>query len=113
EHLNILKNKFDNLKWENHNTVRKSYFDFVESQTVPAIKIKEDVTKKVTLGMSKTGGTPHLAPNMKWPEFEDKPMVFLAQLNLSEIVPYQIEDHLPKSGILYFFAYYDEPVNKN
>ncbi len=112
EHLKILENKFHTITWENLNSVKKSYFDFIKSGTVPAIKIKDEISKKVTLGMSKKGGTPHLGSNMKWPEFENKPMVFLAQLNLSEIAPYQIEDHLPKSGILYFFAYFEDPINK-
>ncbi len=112
EHLNILKNKFDKIKWENPNAVRKSYFDFIESETIPAIKIEGIVLKKSTLGISKIGGTPHLSPNLKWPEYEGAPMVFFAQLNLSEIASYHAQDHLPKNGILYFFAHYEEPINK-
>ncbi|NMH87940.1 DUF1963 domain-containing protein [Flavivirga algicola] len=112
KHLKILKKKFDKIKWENRKTLEKSYFDFIESETVPAIKIEEEVSKKVTLGISKIGGTPHLAPHMKWPEFENAPMVFFAQLNLSDIASYHIEDLLPKRGILYFFAHYEEPVNE-
>ncbi len=112
EHLKILKNKFDKIKWENPNTIKKSYFDFIESETIPAIKIEEVVSKKAALGMSKIGGAPHLAPNMKWPEYEGASMVFFAQLNLSEIASYHVQDYLPKNGILYFFAHYEEPINE-
>ncbi|WP_289046398.1 YwqG family protein [uncultured Olleya sp.] len=112
EHLNTLKNKFDNVKWENKEAVKKGYFEFIESGTIPAIKINEEPSKSIGLGMSKIAGTPHLPSNLEWPKYNDDPMVFLAQLNLSEIACYTIEKSLPKSGVLYFFAHYDKPVNR-
>jgi uncharacterized protein YwqG len=79
------------------------------------------------IGTSKFGGLPDLPPEMKWFSREFKnptfnfssineasnyqdilidnklPMAFLAQLNLAEIAPYDRDNLLPKSGILYFF----------
>lgn len=112
KYLDKLKSKFDKVEWENKEAIKKEYFAFIESGITPAIKIIEETSKTITLGMSKIAGTPDLPTNTEWPKFKDEPMVFLAQLNLSEIAHYTVEDHLPKSGILYFFAYYDKPVNK-
>ena len=110
--ISILKEKFEDLNLENFNEVKKSYFHFIESKIVPAIKIHKETSKNVTLGMSKIGGTPHLPSYMDWPMFNKEHMVFLAQLNLSEITFHDNENYFPKSGILFFFAYFNNPVNK-
>lgn len=58
------------------------------------------------LGQSKIGGVPDLPEDWDWPTFDNKPLAFLAQVNLSEI-PDNIErEALPKTGILYFFSVY-------
>ena len=56
------------------------------------------------LGQSKIGGVPDLPKHWNWPTFDDQPLAFLAQVNLSEI-PNNIErESLPQTGILYFFS---------
>lgn len=60
-------------------------------------------------GLSKFGGTPDFPPGFKWPYFKDKPMVFFAQINLDELKDLDIENILPKKGILYFFSYFENP----
>lgn len=73
----------------------------------------KQVTKKVALGKSKFGGNPHLPKDFEWYWFEgesrgdkviaNRPLSFLAQINLAEVSKYDKEHLLPLKGILYFF----------
>ena len=56
-------------------------------------------------GFSKFGGLPLLPPDANWPEWNGKPLAFLAQIDLAEINAC-LPSFLPKSGCLYFF--YDQ-----
>lgn len=56
-------------------------------------------TKELPIGTSRFGGAPDLPKGVRWPQT----LTFIAQLNLTEIAPYDQEDVLPKSGWLYFF----------
>ena len=63
--------------------------------------------KDFTLGESKIGGKPNLPHGIEW--FKDNKgnyLDFLAQINMEEVAPYDIEKLLPTKGMLYFF--YDE-----
>jgi uncharacterized protein YwqG len=73
--------------------------------TLPAIRIEPTMVDEDTipLGASKLGGRPDLPPDMAWPERDGKPLGFLAQFNLAEVAPYDVEKALPPSGMLYFF----------
>lgn len=75
-------------------------------------RVDEDA---LPLGASKFGGLPDLPPSFEWPiwageadsedsEYPPGPMCFLAQLNLAEVAPYDVEGLLPSSGMLYFFC---------
>jgi uncharacterized protein YwqG len=55
------------------------------------------------VGCSKLGGSPDLPREMDWPTFEGRPLSFLLQLNLGELLIYPNREHLPESGLLYFF----------
>ena len=58
----------------------------------------------MALGQSKIGGSPDLPMNWRLPTYEEKPLGFVAQVNLDEI-PAQIRNPiLPQTGILYFFS---------
>lgn len=54
---------------------------------------------------SRLGGLPALPPEMPWPEWNGKPLAFLAQLDLGELHA-ALPSFLPASGQLYFF--YDQ-----
>ncbi|MBN1428189.1 MAG: DUF1963 domain-containing protein [Anaerolineae bacterium] len=72
----------------------------------PAIFLRTSAVdeRNLQLGQSKIGGVPDLPEYSDWPTFDDKPLAFLAQVNLSEI-PRNIErELLPETGILYFFS---------
>ena len=70
------------------------------------------VEKELPVGKSKFGGAPHLPENFVWPYYEgadyegvvkNRPLSFLAQINLEEIADYDKDNELPHSGMLYFF----------
>jgi uncharacterized protein YwqG len=54
------------------------------------------------LGQSKLGGRPDTPPDFNWPTKDDKPLSFIAQINLSEL-PAIESSQLPTHGLLSFF----------
>jgi uncharacterized protein YwqG len=57
----------------------------------------------IPVGNSKLGGLPDLPPGVAWPHREDKPLEFLAQINLADVADFDREKLLPSSGLLSFF----------
>jgi uncharacterized protein YwqG len=55
------------------------------------------------LGASRVGGWPDLSQGTSWPNWQHRPMAFLAQINLAEAHLVQPSLRLPKSGLLSFF----------
>ncbi len=53
---------------------------------------------------SRFGGLPALPPNQNWPECEEGPLQFIAQVSLDDIQFFQASRCLPQSGLLSFFA---------
>ncbi len=73
---------------------------------------RREVTAEPPLGTSKIGGNPHLPADFVWPCYEgedcedvreNRPLSFIAQIDLAAITPYDREHLLPTSGYLYFF----------
>ncbi len=73
------------------------------------------------LGASKIGGKPQLPRDFEWFSYEgegwgeydgfaSRPLSFLMQLNCAEVKPYDHENMLPETGMLYFF--YDQVTMK-
>lgn len=70
----------------------------------PAIQFKTLKKTGMQLGKTKLGGLPHLPTGTGWLRNENgEPYSFLAQINLSEIAPFDIQQQLPSKGMLYFF----------
>ena len=67
--------------------------------TVPAIRI----TTSTTPVRSHFGGTPLLPPDFVWPHYLNKPLHFLARLQLEELQSGGRIDWLPTEGALLFF----------
>ena len=59
--------------------------------------------------VTRLGGRPNLAPGMEWPVWEERPLSFVAQLELAGF-PEVAGFELPRSGALYFFASSGESV---
>jgi uncharacterized protein YwqG len=57
----------------------------------------------IPIGTSKMGGSPDVPPDFVWPQWNGIPLTFIAQFRLSDVKPYDVEDLLPESGMLYFF----------
>lgn len=77
----------------------------VEQLVLPAIRIDAQPVNEdeLPVGASKLGGRPDLPPGVAWPERDGQPLGFLAQFNLAEVAPYDVEHALPPTGMLYFF----------
>lgn len=78
----------------------------------PSIRLRTIPTpdEQISIGSSKIGGLPDLPKNVEWfhSDYYDKGLFwFLAQINLKDVKLFDEKNLLPKSGILYFFAYWD------
>ncbi len=54
-------------------------------------------------GLSRLGGAADLPPGWTYPQYNGVPLVFIGQLNLSQIQTVGVSNDLPNSGMLYFF----------
>ena len=96
-----------------------SNFESVLRNTIRIYLSKQDESE-ISIGTSKFGGKPDLPVGAEWPtEDNSKPLAFIAQINLREVVSLDSGELLPKSGILYFFyaseqdAWGFDPKDKN
>lgn len=58
--------------------------------------------RALALGASRFGGVPDLPPGFEWPRYEERPLAFLAQIDLSAF-PHPDDSELPRHGSLAFF----------
>lgn len=77
----------------------------------PALLISEQ-SGNCKIGTSKYGGKPDLPDSLDWPSFEGRSMVFIGQLNLSEINKYNSGLQFPTAGVLSFFIHFNEPEDE-
>ena len=73
---------------------------------LPAVAI--EYREGAPAGRSKLGGQPDLPISASWPRRREKPLTFVAQLDLEEIYNYLRDPALPRSGLLSFFYEADE-----
>lgn len=75
-------------------------------------EIRAEIADDEPVGISRIGGKPLLPENFRWPyyegecydgERENRPLAFLAQIDLSEIADLDAEGLLPATGVLSFF----------
>ena len=59
---------------------------------------------QIPLGASKFIGAPDVPDSFEWPTYQGQPQHFVAQINLDEIAPFDVEGVLPTGGVLAFFA---------
>ena len=60
------------------------------------------------LGRSRLGGRADLPAGFEWPIFQDAPLAFVAQIDLAQVHPFDVEGVLPSRGLLSFFYDADE-----
>jgi uncharacterized protein YwqG len=58
------------------------------------------------VGLSRLGGAPDLNEGFAWPQWNERPLAFLGQLNLADVSRFPCCAPLPQSGLLSFF--YDQ-----
>ena len=64
----------------------------------PYVELKvTTVGDDVPVGASKIGGAPDLPKDFEWPSWNDRPLDFLAQINLAEVAGIEIDAGLPES----------------
>ena len=71
----------------------------------PAIRLNSERTNldSLPIGASRMGGLPDLPPDLPWPDFEGRPLEFLAQINFAESAAAAHLDGLPDNGWLVIF----------
>lgn len=67
------------------------------------VRTKSIADIKIEVGKSKIGGKPDLPKGFVWPKIDNKPLLFCAQYNLSEIQSFDQENMLPNKGMFYIF----------
>jgi uncharacterized protein YwqG len=82
-----------------------SVWNMVEPKLKNAVRIQLQPCEesRISLGQSKIGGLPDLPQGQTWFYYNEQPMSFVAQINLAEVAPFDIDNRLPNEGILYFF----------
>jgi uncharacterized protein YwqG len=55
------------------------------------------------MGATRLGGEPDLPEPMAWPSFHERPLSFIAQINLADTAPLDGDRILPDTGLLSFF----------
>ncbi len=54
-------------------------------------------------GLSRLGGIPDVPPDWPWPVWNAKPLAFVGQIRLADVVQFPPAQHLPSTGLLSFF----------
>jgi uncharacterized protein YwqG len=57
----------------------------------------------ISIGQSRIGGVPDVPPDFKWPERNEVPQSFIAQIYLDDVHKYDTNGALPSRGMLWFF----------
>ena len=84
----------------------------IVSAAKPAILIEliDSEEAKIAIGDSKIGGNPDLPSDYTYPQWENKPLGFIGQINLASASKFDIDNLLPKVGLLsFFYDLYDQP----
>lgn len=80
------------------------HLPYLNSLREPAIAL----SRSGSTTFSQIGGLPSMPGTLPWPEWKDKPLAFLCQIDLSEIPEGCDRGGLPSTGLLYFFYNQDQ-----
>lgn len=80
------------------------HVDALMSVVEPAIRLTtHPPEKEPPLGGTRLGGLPDLPPGVEWPVIDGVLLEFVGQFCLEDLAPYDEENRLPPTGMLYFF----------
>ena len=90
--------------------IKEPYREAMKGFVQASVRLRSSTKSVSETGISRLGGVPDLPKGMSWPTaFSDqKPLLFLGQINLAEIHPFDANHELPSDGMLYFFHH---PLN--
>ena len=76
----------------------------------PAVQLttRKVAVEALALGQSRIGGVPDLPARFPWPMYGDKPLAFIAEIDLAEVARVMPDGPLPKRGQLWFFYLSDQ-----
>ncbi len=75
----------------------------LEALTRPSIRLRPEFVAESGIGETRLGGRPNVPPEFEWPRYGGAPQSFIAQINLAETYPYDLDGMLPPAGLLSFF----------
>lgn len=76
-----------------------------------AIAMQAHIGQTAPTGGSRLGGAPDMPADWDWPRnSQGRPMSLIAQINLAEAKPFDVENKLPERGWLYLFYELEKPV---
>ncbi len=105
-----MKFPFFDFKKKNSSNALKAYLKQMMSNAI--VLQREELTEEPPIGTSKIGGIPHLPADFQWPRYEaegydeewkDRPLSFVAQIDVGAVAAFDRDHRLPKQGFLYFF----------
>lgn len=65
---------------------------------------------ELAIGASRLGGSPDVPVDFAWPVYDNLPQSFIAQINLADTAPLDLDGVLPSEGLLSFFYDSDQRV---
>lgn len=94
--------------------------DYAPAFLASALPYREEIAKIVrpalfgmvnsdgatTVGASRIGGQPDLPAELQWPEWGERKLQFVAQINLAELPAVPERELLPQAGWLWFFWFF-------
>ncbi len=102
----------DNLQRLIHEHGFSELEDYLMQHARPSIRVETQRVNdesQIPVGMSKIGGRPDLPAGINWPvnDHTGQSLAFIAQFELQDVKPFDEENFLPSSGMLYFFGCYN------
>jgi hypothetical protein len=82
------------------------YRDALTALIKPAIALtsRDATPDDLALGASRIGGEPDLPSGTAWPENDDGPLLFVMQVRLADVAPFDLDEVLPSDGLLSLFT---------
>jgi uncharacterized protein YwqG len=95
---------------ENAGLVRISENLLAVAQPAVLFELSPGDELEIPIGDSKIGGAPDLPSDYQWPQWKNKPMGFIGQVNLATVSKFDLTNLLPKEGVLsFFYDLYEQP----
>src|SRR5438874_12521021 len=81
----------------------RSKADALAALIEPGVRLVPSREPASLIGATKLGGQPDLPAGFAWPQFKEKPLSFVAQIALADVVGLPGTATLPTHGLLSFF----------